>query len=228
MSTLKQCVASCRMDLNLESSIEDLWLEKRANDAMKLFNNPEVRVEEYQEFKLDENGRFPLPECFYQVIAVEIHEKWKDTQSGEEQHRGYPLIYLNSSMCNRFGFNQDQHHNYRGANSYKINGEFFQMNADYHCVDKVHMSYLAYPMEDGQMCVPDSYEQAIAYFLCWRYAIKHHYPAADRNAYKADWIAAFNKCNGDAQMLDWERNKAQIIAIMNSCVNRKNIRRIGI
>lgn len=227
MSTLKQCVASARMELSIESSIEDLWLEKRANDAMLLFNNPEVRVEERNEFKLDLNGRFKLPECFYQVIAVEIHEKWIDTQSNTEQNRQYPLIYLNESICHRYGYDHGNYRYNRGAGSYKINNEFFQMNGDYHCVDKVYMTYLAYPMDDGQICVPDTYEEAIMYFLCWRYSIKHHYPIQTQNTYKADWIARFNKCQADSNMISWEQNKPQIIAIMNSVVGVKNIRRTG-
>ena len=228
MSSLISCVAAAKMQLDIEVTDQDLWLRKRAQDAMRLFNNPDVQIKVEADFDVDVNGRFKLPNDFYQCVVVRTHpipECDTDTDNDSDHHhhhRHLNLVYIDRPFFNKCGASVHGKHDCFG--SFQINGDFVQINGDFRSIKKASMCYLAYPTDEhGQACVPDNYEEAIMYFLCWNYALKKRFSADIRNEYYKSWVARFNKVNGDSQVNYFQRVKPQMMELFNSVVKNKNI-----
>jgi hypothetical protein len=228
MGSLRSAIASAKIELNIEGTQYDPWFRMRAQQCLRTLNNPDILLKKQIGLDIDSNNRIKLPKDFYKEISIFVQVA-APNQPLNPLTVGFPsgvgmLYYLNTPFLGTCGIGANSQNIFAGT--YEINGDYLQFFGQTDTITSATMCYMAYNMnDDGEMKLHTDWEQAIMYFLCYRFAVKNfkEYPQQVRQDYEKNWIAQANYINSRSQETLFKRMRPQLLELMNALIVDKNI-----
>jgi hypothetical protein len=222
--SLAQVVASAKMQLRLETSDEDIWLEKLANEGCRHLDSLSIFIK--RQCTLDIHDlKAKLPNGFYRILGLKLN--------GNNNCAG--LIYVDQPFLSVCGCpNSTFADTVVGSGVFQIQNGYIVFSTAINTLDcegqiipatSCEIAFIGLHVdENGLMCVQSDMERGLVAYVCYMYMLQNSdkYSQWQMSEHKTTWIAQKSWIQGIAMQNKFYDTKRQIASIANAWIVDKN------
>ncbi len=169
---LTACVASAKMQLRVEDSSDDLWMEKLANEAARHYDSLSIFIK--RQCTLDiTNGKAKLPNGFYRMLGLRLNGSFNCATLFYVD-----MPFLNSCDCSLATSARNLSGSFQIQNGYIVFGTNMSftdpITGDVITATSVDCAFIGLNVDsDGMMIVREDMERGISAYICWMYGLQN-------------------------------------------------------
>lgn len=210
---LEQFVASAKMQLKINTTDEDIWFGKLANEGIGRLKCLSLIKKNVAEFDICDN-KIKLCSSVLHILGLRL-----GTGNNCSTAIYVDMPFLQSCGCTR-------NPSVFIADAFEINDGFIWFHGDIRGAKKATISFTSYKVDsDGLKQAQAEYESAITYFICYHYALQNYLliPRDVRAEYWEQWLAQRRIVINSDSVRSFRDTKAQIQEIVSALIIDRNV-----
>jgi hypothetical protein len=220
--TNDQIVSSAKLQLKIETSDQDIWFMKLANDAVRRLRTTSTIIKRECSLIIN-NGKAKLPHDYQQLIAIRYNNQ-AGGQDGSTANCAQ-MVYVDMPFLTNCGCNTNIPgiQNMRGA--FQINGNHILFYGSMPDGTEAQIAYFATNVDEhGLRTIYERYEDAVVAYICWMWTIQN---ANEYNQYLIEkwediWTAQKRMLRSIDAKDNFNNTKVQMREVANALIHDMN------
>lgn len=220
--TTNQIISSIKMQMKIETSDEDINLERIVNEGVRHLDSLSIFVKSFCCLTVT-NSRAKLPHGYHSLIGL----RFKQADSYDAYGNLIPgfgyigITYVDKAFLSTASL---ANNDVQSFTNYQINGGCIHFNNEVADDSTIQLAYWGLNVdEDGLFVVYEDYERALVAYGCWKYCLQNHnsYPMNITQTYMNEWKAQKKWIKSNDVRDHFRNNKRDMAATMNAVINAK-------
>lgn len=204
--TVDQVISSIRLQMRLETSDEDVWLEKLIFEGVRHLDAMSIFVKSFSKLTVSDR-RAKLPQGYHSLIGLRI---------GCLKMTYVDKPFLDNCGCDAL--------NDITTNGYQIVNGCIHFEDEIDEGTEVVIAYWGLNVDrDGLFLIHEDHERALTNYACWMYCLQNHtvYPANLAATYMGVWKAQKKWVKSNDVRDHFRKNKREMASTMRAIINAK-------
>lgn len=219
--TLNQVISSVRAQLRIDTSDDDIWIEKLVNEGVRHLDGLSIFVKSFACLTV-EDSRAKLPHGYHSLIGIRFKQPDIENTDGTiiTSQNYFGVTYVDLSFIQ----SSTSTNNVAVSSSYQIIGGCIQFNNTIEDGAKIQLAYWGLNVDnDGLFVVYEDYERALTAYACWKYCLQNYdkYPNNLYSTYMLEWKAQKKWIKSNDVRDHFQKNKRAMASTMNAIINAK-------
>jgi hypothetical protein len=223
--SIEQVIASAKMQLKIETTDQDIWFEKIANQGAGPTGLRAISTFTKKQCQLNVvSGKAKLPKGFNQLIALRYNAN-SDAAQPNSNLNCAPMLYVDMGFLNNCGCNTNIPFVQNSKGVFQINGGHVIFYGGVPDGTEVSIAYFGNNVdENGLQMIYERYERALTAFICYFYTLQNanEYNQYVIESYRQEWMAQKRLVRSMDVRESFNNTKYQLMEISNALITDKS------